>query len=64
MPFRHLPNSRAQRLATMDQAAPKWLTSDAADRLIPAAHISAIDPSKPASLTASSEKTWGEPPPP
>ena len=43
MPYRHLPNSHAQRLTAMQAAAEKWLaTADPAQRLITHEHFAAI----------------------
>lgn len=60
MPFRHLPNSDAQRLAALDAAYKKWGTTAAGDRLITAAHFASLDLSNPNSLYSTFKKDVGE----
>lgn len=61
MPYRHLPNSHAQRLAAMQAAAEKWLaTADPAQRLITPEHFAAIDPAKSTNLHGTFRRDVGE----
>ena len=61
MPFRHLPNSQAQRLAAMKNAADKYLaTTNEADRLITAAQFAKIDPRDERSLYSTFKRDVGE----
>lgn len=61
MPFRHLPNSDAQRLAALAGANKKWLnTTNAADRLITAEQFAQLDLTNPASTYSVFKRDVGE----
>ncbi len=61
MPFRHLPDSHAQRLIALQKAGEKWnATSDPAQRLITPEHFAAIDPAKPDNLHGRYRRDVGE----
>ena len=61
MPFRHLPDTHAQRLAAMKNAADKlYLATAEADRLITTAQFTAIDLSNGRSLHSVFKRDAGE----
>lgn len=43
MPFRHLPNTDAQRLAALSKAYKKWGSTAPGDRLLTAGHFASLD---------------------